>query len=339
MGEFFLLTSNYCNMLILANELTQTNSKPTSFSPSPISLPTPIPPPAPTPPALPTLELYTQNLITYSTNHVFLALPVTCQGTNISLREGDQHHAICPPGLRFPPESLLDAYYQYLHRRRSNQQCHLPRNHLPRRHRPRYRPFRRRPGSPPSHRPAHQHGHAHITSLQFDTNGLVRSPLAATYGPGTVALAGQGATTLYFVFNKVGPTHFNFGPGGDQATASPGFIWGSFDGTTNLPVIYPVGTSLTNFVGQVILQTFPAALPAGSVGIPYAFVYANPASGVTYTNTFSGAGGQAPYSFSLATGSVLPSGLALTNRLSPASPTAFSPALRPPQAPMPSPFK
>ncbi len=83
-----------------------------------------------------------------------------------------------------------------------------------------------------------------------------------------------------------------------------------------------MGSSLTNVVNQVVLQTFPAALPAGSVGIPYAFAYANPASGVTYTNTFSGAGGQAPYSFSLAAGSVLPPGFSLTNGVLSGTPVA-----------------
>ena len=59
---------------------------------------------------------------------------------------------------------------------------------------------------------------------------------AAIYGPGTVAMAAQGIHRFYLVFNKVGQLLFNFGPTTiDEATATPNFLWGSFDGTTNLP--------------------------------------------------------------------------------------------------------
>ena len=309
-GEFFLATSNYCNMLILANELTQTNIETNLIFSVTNTLAYTNTTTSTNTAGTTNLELYTQNLISYYTNHVFLALPVTCLGTNISLREGVNTMQF----VRRDYDSLLNRFWTPI---TNTFTAVAVTNNVP------YLQTISRVvtapdivysaadlAAPPTTYPPIPTDVSYST-LQFDTNGLVGNPLSTIYGPGTVSLAAQGATTLYFVFNKVGQLLFN-GPGGDQATASPGFIWGSFDGTTNLPVTYPIGSSLTNFAGQVLLQTFPAALPAGSLGAPYAFTYVNPASGLAYTNTFSGAGGQPPYSFALAAGSVLPSGLALT---------------------------
>jgi hypothetical protein len=52
-----------------------------------------------------------------------------------------------------------------------------------------------------------------------------------------------GPTGIELVFNKLGPYFQNGGLDG-QGTAGPGFVWGSFDGTTNAPVIYPPQTDL-----------------------------------------------------------------------------------------------
>ncbi len=73
-------------------------------------------------------------------------------------------------------------------------------------------------------------------------------------------------------FNKVGPVFLNMGPGGLwQANGAPTsmFIWGSFDGSTNDPVVYPDGTSITNLINQVLVQITPATLPAGTNGVAY----------------------------------------------------------------------
>ena len=73
-----------------------------------------------------------------------------------------------------------------------------------------------------------------------------------------------------------------------------GYLWASFDGSTNDPVIYPSGTSLANLENQVIMQISPAAISSGTNNVPYTAI------------NFTAQGGQPPYTWS-ATG--LPPGL------------------------------
>ena len=328
-GEFFVLTSNLCNMTILANELTETepetnvligftnvitytNSTSSTNTTGGAGTGTTV------------TNIYAQNLVTYFTNHVFLAAPVTCAGqsTNIALRQGINYMEF----HRRDYDSLLNRFWEPV----TNvfRAIAVTNNNL-------YPIIISRIVTAPdiilSAADLTTGPTAYpifdidvsFTSIQFDTNGIVQNSGNPIYGPGTVAMAPQGAPTVALAFNKVGPSLVNIGPiSVDQTTAGQSFIWGSFDGTTNPPVIYPVGSSLNNFVDQTILEAFPATLPAGTVGTPYAFSYLNPASGVTYNNTFSGAGGLPPYSFTVATGSTLPPGLVLANGVLSGTPLA-----------------
>jgi hypothetical protein len=116
-------------------------------------------------------------------------------------------------------------------------------------------------------------------------------------GPGTID---PGAT---IIFNKVGPIFVNESPSFlSQATAGAGFIWGSFDGTTNAPIVYPNGTSITNLEKEALIQVIPPTLPNG-------------ADGVAYNVALSATGdGTPPYLWSLASGSAgLPPGLTLSS--------------------------
>ncbi len=139
-------------------------------------------------------------------------------------------------------------------------------------------------------------------------------------GPGTII----PATTI--TYNKSGPVFVNvalyFLNGTNNAARS--FIWASFDGTTNDPVVYPNGTSIQNLENQILLQVTatPTVLPAATNGVPYYYYYStivtNNTVPVTYTTNFfaapvvfSATGGQPPYTWSLATGSQLPLGLNL----------------------------
>lgn len=64
---------------------------------------------------------------------------------------------------------------------------------------------------------------------------------------GNVTLDGPGQFTgpVNISFNKVGPAFLNSNPGSlGEANAFLDFIWGSFDGTTNDPVVYPVGSTI-----------------------------------------------------------------------------------------------
>ncbi len=56
---------------------------------------------------------------------------------------------------------------------------------------------------------------------------------------------GQFTGTLTISFNKVGPVLFNIAPSFiGQGNSLGDFVWGSFDGTTNDPAVYPSGTSI-----------------------------------------------------------------------------------------------
>jgi len=107
--------------------------------------------------------------------------------------------------------------------------------------------------------------------------------------------------------------------GGDELTQTQYPFYGSFDGTTNDPVVYPNGTSIANLANQVLVQVTPASLPNGTNGVAYPI------------QSFAITGGAftPPYTWSLASGS-LPPGLALnsngtitsaTNNVSPGKPT------------------
>jgi hypothetical protein len=103
---------------------------------------------------------------------------------------------------------------------------------------------------------------AHATTFQpwvnnQAINGIdnANAPLRSDLGPGVIdPAAGSGIPAILFTFNSVGPIFIN------QATAfvsevnnlGVSFIWGSFDGSTNEPVVYPIGTSIQQVEAQVL---------------------------------------------------------------------------------------
>jgi len=133
-------------------------------------------------------------------------------------------------------------------------------------------------------------------------------------------LAGPGTVTIptTFTYNKAGNLYENGSMASYGLTTNSlqpylnelnqvplGVIWATYDDSTNDPVVYPNGTSIQNLVNQMLIQVTPQAgiLPAGT-------------NGVAYTNiTFSASGGAftAPYTWGLAPGSALPQGLSLTS--------------------------
>jgi hypothetical protein len=79
----------------------------------------------------------------------------------------------------------------------------------------------------------------------WQTNGAISAANVA--GPGNIVPQTQ------FTFNKVGIVLANENPlFADEVTAQKGFVWGSFDGTTNAPVVYPQGTSIRQLEAQVL---------------------------------------------------------------------------------------
>ena len=70
---------------------------------------------------------------------------------------------------------------------------------------------------------------------------------------GTTGLPGPGQINppLQIQFNKLGPFFQNIGGGGEE-NATIGFTWGHFDGTTNAPIIFPVGSSIQDLERRVL---------------------------------------------------------------------------------------
>jgi hypothetical protein len=134
-------------------------------------------------------------------------------------------------------------------------------------------------------------------------------------GPGTIEPGLQNSTLnvlpTLILFNKTSPLFDNFNI---LATATNIFfindettqvrlpVWGSFDGTTNPPVIYPNGVSIGDLENQILNPfVITASIPTANVG-------------QFYSTQLTAVGGQPPYTWSLAPGSPsLPSGLSLSS--------------------------
>jgi len=135
-------------------------------------------------------------------------------------------------------------------------------------------------------------------TINFNMNNIPPNPNGAS-GPGTIE------TPSRIVFSKVGALfiNFRFDPERflDELTSVRDFIWGTFDATTNAPIVYPNGTSLNNLINQTLMTINPPFVPMGRVGVPF-------------SQQVSTSGGTPPYTWSLAPGShPLPPGLNLTS--------------------------
>jgi hypothetical protein len=142
-------------------------------------------------------------------------------------------------------------------------------------------------------------------------------------GPGTIQ------PTVEFTFSKVGPLYLNEGPNFiDEATAVLDFIWGSFDGTTNAPIVYPVGTDLLSLEYLTVFQiTNPTTVTNGVFLLPSAL------AGDGYAFQVEAIGGLPPYTWTLSPGSPgLPANLWLSTSGSitgvPATPGIYDFSLR-----------
>lgn len=142
-------------------------------------------------------------------------------------------------------------------------------------------------------------------NILFHDNNI----LPGLAGPGSI----EGSVT--FDYNKVGTIFWN-GPFPDtnsfligplaevnETTQSPSLLWASYDGSTNDPVVYPTSLSIQQLENQMIVTVSPPppTLPDGTNNVPYY------PPGITFTVT----GGQPPYTWSLANGTMLPNGLSL----------------------------
>jgi hypothetical protein len=124
---------------------------------------------------------------------------------------------------------------------------------------------------------------------------------AGQAGPGNI----NSPTTI--ILNKVGPLFENIGTAflSGHNIQGQSFVWGSFDETTNDPVIYPNGLSIEGLENEILIQISPTPP-----------TLTNGTNGVAYMTTFTTTGGAftVPYIWSLASGSAqLPTGLTLSS--------------------------
>jgi hypothetical protein len=117
------------------------------------------------------------------------------------------------------------------------------------------------------------------------------------FGPGTID------PPVNFTFNKVGPLYYNYGPFFiDERSSDLDFIWASFDGSTNPPVIYPQTLNLSQYTNSLFMYVANHSIPNAKVGQAYRVQF-----------VAGGSGGTPPYTWELAPQSpALPVGMNLT---------------------------
>jgi len=80
--------------------------------------------------------------------------------------------------------------------------------------------------------------------------------LANQIGPGTMVPSVGATPSLVLVFNSVGPIWGNQWPNflsqADAIEPNQFLLWGSYDGSTNTPVVYPFGTSIEAIEAEVL---------------------------------------------------------------------------------------
>lgn len=156
------------------------------------------------------------------------------------------------------------------------------------------------------------------TTPNFDTADVPVSGLAGATpaGPGTIN------PPLILSFDKVGPVYFNntvFGsfltgtnygvlmPSNDNLDFFYGayFVWGSFDGTTNAPVVYPDGQSIDSLGNLILIQISPTSLRNGNNGVPYSPAITFTTSGGAFTPPFTWTASGLPSGLTLSAGGTL----------------------------------
>ncbi|MBI4658937.1 MAG: hypothetical protein HY735_08845 [Verrucomicrobia bacterium] len=90
---------------------------------------------------------------------------------------------------------------------------------------------------------------------QFDRLLSFVNNEAQNSAPGGTALGGPGVVSspVEITFSKIGPWFFNIRDGG-ETFASRGLVWGSYDSTTNAPVLFPAGLSIRELERIVFSQ-------------------------------------------------------------------------------------
>jgi len=248
------------------------------------------------------------SIITLFTNHTFLAKPLICAGTGTGLYEGIEKVQF----VRADFDSLLGQFFQPI---TTNYTMTTITNS-----RAQVQEFQRVVTAPDilfsaddqtSPNPPEPHPF-------FGPNNLVRSIafdqaniLPGLAGPGVISPGSE------ISFNKVGDVFENgslalFGLTTNsflsELNGASLLAWGSFDDSTNDPVVYPNGTSIANLENEVLIQVLITNSDTGFSGtsLPDA------AAGAFYGPfTFSATGGAFSQPFTWSAGG-LPPGLSMT---------------------------
>ena len=287
-GDFFIVPPTWCDYKILSNLLTTVTGTTNTIIATNSTGSTNVG------------QYYSQTTITSNTNHTFLIQISTCQGVPATarLRQGIEKIKF----VRANYDSLLGQFFRpvtntYAINAVTNSQIE------------------------------HEFFQRIVTEPDFllTADDLIDGPGNATLGRSYVArsmnfdqgnllpgLAGPGLVNgpTVFTYNKSGALFsqglITLGTNStllSEFTQIPLMAWGSFDSSTNAPVVYPNGTSIQNLVNQVLVQISPATLPAGTHGVAYP------------PQTFSATGGSfaPPFTWALAIVSAgLPPGLTLS---------------------------
>lgn len=279
-GDYYLLPTNACGVSIVATQLVQTAN-----SDSSTTIATNL---------LNVNEFFSQTVSTVFTQYVYQVKLLTCPENTTALRQGVEQIRF----VRRDYDSLVGTFFEPI----TNEYnlVILTNNSL------QVQRTRRVVTAPDIVISAEDLGTVVVQSsigpafARRTISFSASNNIAPLNGPGTME------NPIEFTFNKVGPFYYNFSGAAslDEATQLPELIWGSFDGSTNAPVIYPNGTSIQNLENLLLLQVTPAG-PA----LPNAIL------GLNYTNQFTGftaTGGAAPYNWTLPTAG-LPPGLSLNS--------------------------
>jgi hypothetical protein len=307
-GDFFILPTNTCGALILSNMLTTvtpTTNLPVVTSNAPAGGPVTI--------------TFTPGSVTFPTNHTLIYLPVTCPVNAIAQRGGTDRIQFV---MRFY-DSLTSRFWDPITNNYTLTEFNETNGTISLRH------FQRRVPRPDILFTTADFSSVNTTINYSNTVDNVTETFTLTVtgvgsalgfhtgpffdvtgrtgnkaGPATITDDNQ-LPTLY-ILNRQYPVFQNTQVSGTvfitEAGQLPISAWGSFDGTTNAPVVYPNGSTLTE-LEDFLLGPAPATptLPDGNIGLPY-FVQ------------LAGKSGTAPYTWSLAPNSpALPDGLNISS--------------------------
>jgi hypothetical protein len=277
-GDYFIVPTNACGILLLSNVLSHT-----TYVTNTLITATNDPAAGGTGT---NFQFFSRTIVYHYTNHFFAYFPVECVPASVGLRRGIERMQFVQRAY----DSLLGIFFEpvtnfYTMVTVSNSADLV-------------QTFRRVVATPDILITA-QDLAAGPNGLPVNYASLRSTPnYNETYKPANLAGPGTLEPAIVLTMNKVGLVYHNTYPFLGQKVGRD-FVWGSFDGTTNAPVVYPNGTSIVDLENSLILQVTTASLPPARVG-------------AAYLVDLAGTGGSAPYTWSLAPASGgLPSGLSV----------------------------